>query len=261
MSKKITYFIFIYCHAALSCLYLFSFGFLFTKNRLFLDHISSHFGYSKAEIPVISFSDLVSDQETKDISIEILVPVGIDGNVSAFELTVINTFIKLRKPSKILELGTFDGRTTLNMASNSSTNTKIWTLDLPKTEMEKTPLPLAPLDRQFISKDRSGTLFLDTEAEKKITQLYGDTATFNFKQLNNSIDMVFVDASHSYEYLLNDSEMALKLLRNKKGIILWHDYHVWEGVTRALNELYLNNLAFKNIQHIEGSSLACLIIE
>jgi hypothetical protein len=58
---------------------------------------------------------------------------------------------------------------------------------------------------------------------------------------------------------VNDSKLALKLLKNGKGIILWHDYDGWEGVTSALNELYEHHPAFVSIRHIEGTSLVCLI--
>lgn len=259
MSKPVINFILRYFYAALSCAYLFIVGFLFVKNRLLIYKISTHFGYPEVKIPVAPVSALIPGDATKDISIEVLDPVGVDGNVSPLELLLISTFIKTRNPTRIFEMGTFDGRTTLNMALNSTDNARLWTLDLPKTEIGNTPLPLAPLDRQFIDKDGSGARFTGKNEEKKITQLYGDTASFDFSKFNNSMDMVFVDASHSYEYLLNDSRVALKLLKDGKGIILWHDYHVWDGVTRALDELYLNDSAFKDLKHIEGTSLACLI--
>jgi hypothetical protein len=37
------------------------------------------------------------------------------------------------------------------------------------------------------------------------------------------------------------------------GVVLWHDYGVWDGVTRALEELErTNNLG---LRHIRGTSL------
>jgi hypothetical protein len=76
------------------------------------------------------------------------------------------------------------------------------------------------------------------------------------------VDFVFVDGSHSYEYVLNDSRHALKLIRNGKGVILWHDYGTfWKGVKKALDELYLGGNEFKGLRQIEGTSLVCLIIK
>lgn len=74
------------------------------------------------------------------------------------------------------------------------------------------------------------------------------------------MDFVFIDGSHSYEYVLNDSKQAIKMLRNGKGVILWHDYDEYAGVTRSLNKLYLENNKFKNLKRIKGTSLVCLIV-
>jgi len=48
--------------------------------------------------------------------------------------------------------------------------------------------------------------------------------------------LVFVDGSHAYDYARKDSETAMRLVR-PKGVVLWHDYGVWPGVTQALEEL------------------------
>ena len=81
----------------------------------------------KAILPKIELGALWPDE----ISVKILEPDAKDGNVSLGELVIISQLVKLRNPLKIFEIGTFDGRTTLNMALNSSPNTEIFTLDLP----------------------------------------------------------------------------------------------------------------------------------
>jgi hypothetical protein len=63
---------------------------------------------------------------------------------------------------------------------------------------------------------------------------------------------VFVDASHSYENVLFDSETALQI-SIQGGIILWHDYGVWEDVTKALDELKFNK-GF-DLYNIAGTSI------
>jgi hypothetical protein len=52
----------------------------------------------------------------------------------------------------------------------------------------------------------------------------------------------------------------LPLLKNGKGIILWHDYG-WYEVILALNEYYKQDPRFKNLVNIKGSTIACLILE
>ena len=211
----------------------------------------------KAILPKIELGALWPDE----ISVKILEPDAKDGNVSLGELVIISQLVKLRNPLKIFEIGTFDGRTTLNMALNSSPNTEIFTLDLPPRKSDfptEVGLPLAGGDKKFIGKVETGFRFKGKEASKKIKQLLGDSAKFDFSPFYNSMDFVFVDGSHAYEYVLKDSESALKMIK-PGGVILFHDYNTsWPGVTKALNELFTSNPRFKNLRHISQTSLAIL---
>src|SRR5450432_3577351 len=53
------------------------------------------------------------------------------GNVSIEELCKICLIVKYLKPLNILEIGTYNGMTTLQMALNAPSNSKVFTLDLP----------------------------------------------------------------------------------------------------------------------------------
>jgi predicted O-methyltransferase YrrM len=195
-----------------------------------------------------------------DIPIVVREPLHVAGNVSPFELIIICKFVRALRPKRLFEIGTFDGRTTLNLAANSPTDAVVYTLDLPQAALDATHLPLEAADRQYIDKCTSGSRYVNTDREKQIVQLWGDSATFDFSPYKGNIDFVFVDGSHSYEYVLHDSRSALALLRDGKGLILWHDYGTpwWHGVTRALNELFLQIGVFGRLRRIEGTALACL---
>jgi predicted O-methyltransferase YrrM len=112
---------------------------------------------------------------------------------------------------------------------------------------------------RHIDKDDSGSVFVGSPLKSKITQLYGDSATFDFSNYRKQVDLIFIDGSHSYEYVLSDSKRALEIL-NSQGVIFWHDYGAewWPGVTQALNELYLSDKRYRNMRHIEGTSLVVL---
>lgn len=246
-------------YSAGACLYRFTLGFLFARNRSVLSTLCFYFGHVRRPDPIVETVKL-SEIIPGDGPIQMHAVAGQDGNITLLEMAVIARLIKLYNPGKIFEIGTFDGRTTLNMAANCSEGTEIYTLDLPKHELDSTALPLAQGDKPFINKEISGSRYSGTDYEKKITQLYGDSAKFDLSPFLNAIDFIFIDGSHSYEYVMGDSKQALKLLRNGQGVILWHDYGKWKGVTRALNELYLEVNEFKAAQHIEKTSLVCLII-
>lgn len=268
--KRIVEFIIRYVYAAMCCLYLFTVGFIFAKNRSLISDICTHFGFGKkpdktvveapieAIIPQIDLSEIIPESA----SIQILELVTVDGNISLLETIIIAKLIKHYNPSKLFEIGTFDGRTTLNMAANCSEQAKVYTLDLPKDKLYSTKLPIVPVEKKYIDKEISRLKYLGTDCEKKVVQLYGDSATFDFSPFFNMIDFMFIDGSHSYEYVLNDSKQALKMLKNGQGLILWHDYNTpfWQGVTRALNELYETS-EFRGLKHITGTSFVCLMVE
>jgi hypothetical protein len=180
----------------------------------------------------------------------------VNGNIRISELGIINLIAaEVENGSNLFEIGTFDGRTTLNLAFSSPADCKIFSLDL-KPEM-KTQYEIEKSERHMVEKKMSGSRIekyrnsnkLNTE---RIQQLYGDSASFDFSPYYNTCSFIFVDGSHAYEYALSDTREARKMA-SRGGIILWHDYGIWEGVTKALEEIENSeNLGLKNIA---GTSL------
>ncbi len=249
-----------YFYAITSCLYLFSIGILQVRNRSFIYTIAGYFGLDmkklvKPRVPCVKLAEIINEKA----AVSLREVTGRSGNISLLELLVIDNLIATYQPKNIFEIGTFDGRTTFNMAANSAAAAKIYTLDLPKGQMGTTRLAIAAGDREFINKNSSGSRYEGTEESKKIVQLFGDSAVFDFSPYFKKMDMVFVDGSHAVDYVLNDSKTAMQLLRMEGGIILWHDYDGWDGVTQALNEIYTGNDVFLGLKRIEGTSLVCYI--
>lgn len=54
---------------------------------------------------------------------------------------------------------------------------------------------------------------------------------------DGSVDILFVDAGHSYEAVKKDIEAWLPKMK-PNGIIAGHDYHSWEGVKKAVDEKF-----------------------
>lgn len=201
-------------------------GIGFRRHRQLVRTLASHIGYDdhpRRELRRVAISDIT----TPDTQVALPLPEWVDGNVSLLELVVLSRLVRERAPRTIFEIGTFDGRTTLAIAANAPADTVVYTLDLPPTL--QTAHPLAPAERQFVDKSAPGAR-LAGPAAKKVRQLMGDSAAFDFTPYPS--DLVFVDGSHAYEYVLNDSRRALELLRDGRGMIVWHDYGEWEGVTR-----------------------------
>ncbi|MBV9295515.1 MAG: class I SAM-dependent methyltransferase [Acidobacteriaceae bacterium] len=254
-----------YLHASAYSAYAFTVGSFSSKGRSLISTICDHFGYFQESVPPLVPKIAVSEILDPNIAVQVREPLAADGNISLLELLIIDNLALQFKPKTMLEIGTFDGRTTTNLAANSGDDCEVYTLDLPKENKTETALPVEASDIPFMPSSATNGVngtrlrFLNADCRKKITQLYGDSASFDFTPFYGSVDLVFVDGSHSYEYAVNDTGIALRLLRNGKGLILWHDYGVcWPGVTRALNEFYSKGGDFGGLRHIEGTSLACL---
>ena len=52
----------------------------------------------------------------------------------------------------------------------------------------------------------------------------------------DQLDLVFIDANHSYKYAKSDIELWLPKVRNG-GLLTGHDYYGYSGVRRAVDEL------------------------
>lgn len=203
-------------------------------------------------VPKISASEIIGDETT--VSLSRIAEVA--GNITPTELMIIAAFVRQRKPAVCFEIGTFDGRTTENMAANQPENGKCFTLDLPAADVDNASLPLASGDKTYINKSASGMRISARGRSDRITQLYGDSGTFDFAPYYGQVDLMFVDGSHSYEYVMSDTEAAWKMVK-PGGLILWHDYDSrwWPGVTRALNELQAGDARFKGIRSVENTAL------
>jgi predicted O-methyltransferase YrrM len=178
-----------------------------------------------------------------------------NGNTSSLEQLILLSIAKQRKCKRIFEMGTFDGRTSANLALNLP-DAEIFTIDLPADQADTASLPIGRHDLPYIKKNRIGGKAAEF---KGIIQLQGDTAKFDFSTWYGTCDLVFVDACHEYEYVLNDSEIALKLLA-QGGIALWHDYGSWTGVTRALNQLHERDPRFQGrLRFISETTLCALL--
>jgi Methyltransferase domain len=239
--------------------YLFSAGWLRSKNRAAIVELCHHFGYRHEsrelpELPIVQLAELVPAGGLMDVrAID-----AVDGNVTERELITICRLVRAAQPRKLFEFGTFDGRTTLNMAVNSPPGATIYTLDLPKDELAIAEGPIHPHELRYTDKSRSGARYLGTSAESSIIQLYGDSGGFDFSPFRRAIDFIFVDASHTFAYVVNDSLQALEMLSPAGGTILWHDYGRWDGVTGALNQLRKKHTSFAGLAAIEGTTLAIL---
>jgi hypothetical protein len=156
-------------------------------------------------------------------------------SIDTQELMVLCGIIKLRNCRNLLEIGTFNGNTTLNMAENSASDARITTIDLPenwdgKYKIEVPGLYVNVTDRKTVGAHYQQHPILSL----KITQVYGDSAGLDWSTLKGPFDLVFIDGNHHYKYVLSDTANALKHLA-PNGVIVWHDYGMIEDVSTVVD--------------------------
>jgi len=148
-----------------------------------------------------------------------------------------------KRAKRLFEFGTCTGKTAYLWARNAPPDARVTTLTLapehhaayqssPEDDPEETQIALH--ESEFAS-----FLYSGTDVESKIEQLYGDSKALDVRPWAGTCDVVFVDGSHAYSYVVSDSAKALELVR-PGGLVLWHDYggrRHSPGVYRALNEL------------------------
>ena len=173
-------------------------------------------------------------------------------NVTEFELLAICSLIKDRNASMIFEIGTYDGRTTRAMAMNIGNSGHIFTLNLPP-DMDFVKTGTVNVDEQLAHKVVSGERFINTTQQSLITQLFGNSATFDFLPYHQKMDVIFIDGAHSEEYVENDTIQAMKLLKSDGGMIIWHDAHLF-GVANYLRKLVF--IKKVDLCFIKGTSIA-----
>lgn len=202
---------------------------------------------------IFEFMPEIADQPLR-IVLEHLPGGGLIAPVN--ELALMAMVTKALQPENIFEIGTYRGRTALNFALNSPPDCRVFTLDLPDTAAESTDDPSAvhAADAGLIEMRSVGVEYAGKDVAPKITQLVGDSRTFDYSAFSGRMDLVFVDGGHTYDTVVSDTKAALRLCR-PGGVILWHDfanYGDYHDVTRAVLDL----LGGDNIFQLEDSQVA-----
>ncbi len=173
------------------------------------------------------------------------------GGITLLETALLIASMKIVSAKRVFEFGTFLGSTTLNLALNLSDDGHVFTLDLDYAPERQHPSDAPLSELHFASRPD----FEGSAVAHKITQLRGNSRTFNFSPLAHSIDLVFIDGGHDEETVQSDTENAMfKLLAQARPTaVLWHDYGNPEYPDLTC---CLDNLAFiRPIFHVEDTML------
>ena len=173
-------------------------------------------------------------------------------STTLFELNCILMALREVDAARVLEIGTYDGNTTLNLALNVAPEGEVVTVDLPLEEGAE--LAIAVEDRMRNVTDRRGVgrQFQGHPASARIRQVLGDSAKLDWSSLGGPFDLAFIDGCHAYEYVKNDTEGVLSVMR-PGGLVLWHDYAEMDSVSRAVDSF---RPRFERLCAVEGTRIA-----
>jgi predicted O-methyltransferase YrrM len=156
---------------------------------------------------------------------------------------------------RLFEFGTCTGKTAYLWARNQPADGTVTTLTLGPNQLGAYQSAAGDdRDAEADAKQESRFtrfLYTGTEVEGRVVQLYGDSKQFDDAPYAGSYDVVFVDGSHAYSYVVSDTAKALRMARSG-GLVLWHDYSPENpGVFRALNQLATR----LPLVHVQGTTL------
>jgi predicted O-methyltransferase YrrM len=182
--------------------------------------------------------------------------IAVPGGTSDAEAWILA--VLARRARLAFEFGTCTGKTAYLWACNMPPDGRVVTLTLTPEHLSayRRDPGDAELDVANALEESRFTRFryTDTDEASRITQLFGDSKTFDESEFVNRCDLIFVDGSHAYSYVQSDSRKALRMVR-PGGVVLWHDYdgarrHA-NGVFKALNELSRD----VPLVHVTGTTL------
>ncbi|UCC94806.1 MAG: class I SAM-dependent methyltransferase [Candidatus Omnitrophota bacterium] len=209
--------------------------------------------YKDTETNLSSFtqSKFYQDRESKLCWAKTSVLSSCWGNLHAQEISFLSTIVSEVSARTIFEFGTYNGYANVHHSKKTSPQSTIYTIDLPREDtaqdMKRLSLIQAHDDMRTVKVARDlgvGTLFAQRQEYPNIIQLFGDTLMYDFSPWFGKIDLCFIDAAHSYQYVKSDSENAFKML-SERGVLVWHDFDVNHyDVFRYLNTLAKNKKLF-----------------
>jgi len=205
---------------------------------------------STYDIPTISLGEVLGARRPR---ISFSMARHEDGMLPVDQLVALLAILVAEQPTEVLEIGTFMGHTTRQMAEALESAT-IHTVDLPESFSvgDQVDGALPKDDFHLIERRVVGREFKGLAIAGRIRQHFADTATWSFSEAG-SATFYFIDGAHTYEYAKHDSEQCYELCGGR-GVFLWHDCDsTHPGVERLLTEWREMG---RDVRRIAGTTLA-----
>jgi predicted O-methyltransferase YrrM len=137
-----------------------------------------------------------------EIELPVMYPLSGAKDTPLHDMLVLLNLARGRKARRILEIGTFRARTTYALHLNCP------------------GAAIVSYDIEILDSPFRGELLKTANVQLRNASFAASAETLRKEP---RFDFIFVDASHRFEHVIEDSRLALELV-DPNGIILWHDY-------------------------------------
>lgn len=135
----------------------------------------------------------------------------LDGGSLPTDLALLNGLAQGIPDCCYFEIGTWRGESVANVARFAKS---CFTLDLSPEQLRKLGREEAYIQAQGVF----------SRGLQNVTQLTGNTISFDFSSLGRTFDLIFIDGDHHYNMIRHDTNKVFNLLTGEDTIIVWHDY-------------------------------------
>jgi predicted O-methyltransferase YrrM len=177
------------------------------------EYVQKKYGFPNG-LPSVNLLELFPDFE------DTIQPYSfLDGSSLPTDMALLRGLAKKYNCKNYFEIGTWRGESVAVVADIIE---NCVSLNLPDDEMRAMGLNENYINmHRFFSKDL-----------KNVKHLQANSLTFDFNQMNQKFDLIFVDGDHHSESIKSDTEKVFKLLKDENSIIVWHDYGIGTETVR-----------------------------
>lgn len=168
-------------------------------------HVVRTYGYHVGlpEVSLLEFNPLLD---------EVIDPYSfLEGQAQPTDIALLKGLARQFPACRYFEIGSWRGESLANVAGVAG---ECVSLSLSPDEMR-----MMKMTEQFIAQHHFFSRNLPN-----VSYLAHNSHTLDFSPYEHSFDLIFIDGDHSRRGVTLDTRNALRLLRDDRSIIVWHDY-------------------------------------